>query len=185
MADVAQLVEQSIRNRQVIGSSPIVGSSIPVALLHPALVFSFPLHESCTRVTPLGAWSASRLRSSQLRSSRDRTVGCFPGTLAGLSANSVTKALRFPHFAEISSCYLRLMFRIIFCTGTKQSVLPKGHEWKDTIDQTFCGSFALQLGSWQAGKKPVCCPQRMPIRFLTSCKSRNCVTFAPSACALP
>jgi hypothetical protein len=25
-ADVAQLVEQSIRNRQVIGSSPIVGS---------------------------------------------------------------------------------------------------------------------------------------------------------------
>ena len=26
-ADVAQLVEQSIRNRQVIGSSPIVGSS--------------------------------------------------------------------------------------------------------------------------------------------------------------
>jgi hypothetical protein len=30
-ADVAQLVEQPIRNRQVIGSSPIVGS-IPVAL---------------------------------------------------------------------------------------------------------------------------------------------------------
>jgi hypothetical protein len=27
-ADVAQLVEQSIRNRQVIGSSPIVGSRI-------------------------------------------------------------------------------------------------------------------------------------------------------------
>jgi hypothetical protein len=27
-ADVAQLVEQSIRNRQVIGSSPIVGSNI-------------------------------------------------------------------------------------------------------------------------------------------------------------
>ena len=26
-ADVAQLVEQSIRNRQVIGSSPIVGSN--------------------------------------------------------------------------------------------------------------------------------------------------------------
>jgi hypothetical protein len=26
-ADVAQLVEQSIRNRQVIGSNPIVGSS--------------------------------------------------------------------------------------------------------------------------------------------------------------
>jgi hypothetical protein len=28
MADVAQLVEQSIRNRQVIGSSPIVGSIV-------------------------------------------------------------------------------------------------------------------------------------------------------------
>ena len=27
-ADVAQLVEQSIRNRQVIGSSPIVGSRV-------------------------------------------------------------------------------------------------------------------------------------------------------------
>ena len=27
-ADVAQLVEQPIRNRQVIGSSPIVGSSL-------------------------------------------------------------------------------------------------------------------------------------------------------------
>src|ERR1700681_1978073 len=31
-ADVAQLVEQSIRNRQVIGSSPIVGSIIFVPL---------------------------------------------------------------------------------------------------------------------------------------------------------
>jgi hypothetical protein len=30
-ADVAQLVEQPIRNRQVIGSSPIVGSSFPSA----------------------------------------------------------------------------------------------------------------------------------------------------------
>ena len=28
-ADVAQLVEQLIRNQQVIGSSPIVGSSFP------------------------------------------------------------------------------------------------------------------------------------------------------------
>jgi hypothetical protein len=30
-ADVAQLVEQSIRNRQVIGSSPIVGSILSTA----------------------------------------------------------------------------------------------------------------------------------------------------------
>jgi hypothetical protein len=37
LADVAQLVEQSIRNRQVIGSSPIVGSKFFVAALHPAL----------------------------------------------------------------------------------------------------------------------------------------------------
>jgi hypothetical protein len=28
-ADVAQLVEQLIRNQQVIGSSPIVGSNLP------------------------------------------------------------------------------------------------------------------------------------------------------------
>jgi hypothetical protein len=35
-ADVAQLVEQPIRNRQVIGSSPIVGSSLSItyAFLH-------------------------------------------------------------------------------------------------------------------------------------------------------
>ena len=33
-ADVAQLVEQSIRNRQVIGSSPIVGSSKSLRILY-------------------------------------------------------------------------------------------------------------------------------------------------------
>ena len=33
-ADVAQLVEQSIRNRQVIGSSPIVGSSKFLRFIH-------------------------------------------------------------------------------------------------------------------------------------------------------
>jgi hypothetical protein len=42
MADVAQLVEQSIRNRQVIGSSPIVGSIIPVALATTRFAFFFP-----------------------------------------------------------------------------------------------------------------------------------------------
>ena len=40
-ADVAQLVEQSIRNRQVIGSSPIVGSSV---LLSPPLGLCKPTH---------------------------------------------------------------------------------------------------------------------------------------------
>ena len=33
-ADVAQLVEQSIRNRQVIGSSPIVGSTKFLPVIH-------------------------------------------------------------------------------------------------------------------------------------------------------
>ena len=33
-ADVAQLVEQSIRNRQVIGSSPIVGSTKFLRVIH-------------------------------------------------------------------------------------------------------------------------------------------------------
>ena len=32
-ADVAQLVEQPIRNRQVIGSSPIVGSILSITYL--------------------------------------------------------------------------------------------------------------------------------------------------------
>ena len=46
-ADVAQLVEQSIRNRQVIGSSPIVGSTkfLPVMYLPPLWRGSaFPRH---------------------------------------------------------------------------------------------------------------------------------------------
>jgi uncharacterized protein YlxW (UPF0749 family) len=44
LADVAQLVEQSIRNRQVIGSSPIVGSivSITCAYSHCAKNSVFP-----------------------------------------------------------------------------------------------------------------------------------------------
>ncbi len=33
-ADVAQLVEQPIRNRQVTGSSPVVGSSESFSLVH-------------------------------------------------------------------------------------------------------------------------------------------------------
>jgi hypothetical protein len=60
-ADVAQLVEQSIRNRQVIGSSPIVGS---IALCRFAAnrfrFFSIPA-EFRTCCTPLAAWSGSRL----------------------------------------------------------------------------------------------------------------------------
>ena len=53
-ADVAQLVEQSIRNRQVIGSSPIVGSTFSITyrqsvhlLLHNCCTFEFffePFH---------------------------------------------------------------------------------------------------------------------------------------------
>ena len=44
-ADVAQLVEQSIRNRQVIGSSPIVGSSKPLRILHFTTCLTFPIFE--------------------------------------------------------------------------------------------------------------------------------------------
>ena len=47
MADVAQLVEQSIRNRQVIGSSPIVGSiSLSLRSKPPGIFVSlkFSLH---------------------------------------------------------------------------------------------------------------------------------------------
>jgi hypothetical protein len=39
-ADVAQLVEQSIRNRQVIGSSPIVGSILSITYSHPHCTLS-------------------------------------------------------------------------------------------------------------------------------------------------
>ena len=62
-ADVAQLVEQLIRNQQVIGSSPIVGSikthsfePFPFLVPAPSLVPSYPLLFSriaCDRVSPL------------------------------------------------------------------------------------------------------------------------------------
>jgi hypothetical protein len=63
-ADVAQLVEQSIRNRQVIGSSPIVGSIFYVALLHPALARSYRnkiphLWHAARRVVGLAAYLIS------------------------------------------------------------------------------------------------------------------------------
>jgi hypothetical protein len=50
-ADVAQLVEQPIRNRQVSGSSPLVGSILSVtyrhSLLHSQLIVTWiPLIES-------------------------------------------------------------------------------------------------------------------------------------------
>ena len=44
-ADVAQLVEQSIRNRQVIGSSPIVGSIFSIAYRQSV---HHLLHNCCT-----------------------------------------------------------------------------------------------------------------------------------------
>lgn len=44
-ADVAQLVEQSIRNRQVIGSSPIVGSIFSIAYRQSV---HHLLHRCCT-----------------------------------------------------------------------------------------------------------------------------------------
>ena len=55
-ADVAQLVEQSIRNRQVIGSSPIVGSTkfLPVMHLAAAVAaITFVCVVNCVVTAPL------------------------------------------------------------------------------------------------------------------------------------
>jgi hypothetical protein len=182
-ADVAQLVEQSIRNRQVIGSSPIVGSiSLSLRSKPPgifvSLKFAFaPVARRSAHGRPRGVSPMILAIGARQCRAEKRSMGRFGAEL--------TKGMSFPHFAEISSCYFCLVFRIIFCTRKKRLRTSKGHEWKDTIDQTFCGSFALQLGSWQAGKKPVCCPQQIPIPFLTSCKSKSCAISAPSACVLP
>jgi hypothetical protein len=59
-ADVAQLVEQLIRNQQVIGSSPIVGSIlnasafaflVPAPSLVPAYPLFFPLYRLRSMLT--------------------------------------------------------------------------------------------------------------------------------------
>jgi hypothetical protein len=55
-ADVAQLVEQSIRNRQVIGSSPIVGSSKFLRFMHLAAALAaitFVCVVNCVVTVPL------------------------------------------------------------------------------------------------------------------------------------
>ena len=55
-ADVAQLVEQSIRNRQVIGSSPIVGSIKFLRFIHLAAVLAaitFVCVVNCVVTVPL------------------------------------------------------------------------------------------------------------------------------------
>src|SRR6185312_418963 len=57
-ADVAQLVEQSIRNRQVIGSSPIVGSIVSVAPLQHRL--EFPFRPTRSFDAPVAAGSARK-----------------------------------------------------------------------------------------------------------------------------
>ena len=58
-ADVAQLVEQPIRNRQVIGSSPIVGSSLfrslPISSPKPVAQV---LHKQS--LLPIVSWPRSR-----------------------------------------------------------------------------------------------------------------------------
>ena len=61
-ADVAQLVEQSIRNRQVSGSIPLVGSIVFVASLHTALRFSILEELSC-----LTAAGSARVRPRPCR----------------------------------------------------------------------------------------------------------------------
>lgn len=67
-ADVAQLVEQPIRNRQVIGSSPIVGSSFSEAYrsVHRNLLYM----QSSVRA----ASSRESLTGLSVSSSRTRTV---------------------------------------------------------------------------------------------------------------
>ena len=55
-ADVAQLVEQSIRNRQVIGSSPIVGSTKFLRFMHLAAALAaitFVCVVNCVVTVPL------------------------------------------------------------------------------------------------------------------------------------
>jgi hypothetical protein len=52
-ADVAQLVEQSIRNRQVIGSSPIVGSSKLLSVIQLAAVLAAAGDRACRIGTPI------------------------------------------------------------------------------------------------------------------------------------
>jgi hypothetical protein len=64
MADVAQLVEQSIRNRQVIGSSPIVGSNSLSLRSKPPRVIPFHrriphLWHAVRRVVGLAAYLTS------------------------------------------------------------------------------------------------------------------------------
>ena len=57
-ADVAQLVEQSIRNRQVIGSSPIVGSTKFLRFMHLAAALAaitFVCVVNCVVTVPLSS----------------------------------------------------------------------------------------------------------------------------------
>jgi hypothetical protein len=63
------LVEQSIRNRQVIGSSPIVGSIVSVASLHtaddfPRFEFVLLLKQRARRVVGLALFSVASLHTA-------------------------------------------------------------------------------------------------------------------------
>jgi hypothetical protein len=73
-ADVAQLVEQPIRNRQVSGSSPLVGSSLSITYL------PVSLH--------LGFGETRRLALEAIRFCR------YPGARIGLRSRSRPRTLR-------------------------------------------------------------------------------------------
>src|ERR1700733_11789018 len=98
-ADVAQLVEQPIRNRQVIGSSPIVGS-----ILFKSLRISSPrpathlVHELF--LLPVASWRPSplaRKRGLSLRTN-NRREPIYRGANRGLA------------FALIESCDLARVY---------------------------------------------------------------------------
>ena len=69
LAGVAQLVEQSIRNRQVIGSSPIVGSTIGSPLGERLKFRSdrrLPFNSRPIAIWPVGSESLSRSSSNAI-----------------------------------------------------------------------------------------------------------------------
>jgi hypothetical protein len=75
-ADVAQLVEQSIRNRQVIGSSPIVGSSKSLRILHFAVAPAATVFECVVNCVVATLHMTLSLFRPSIASLRGSSSGC-------------------------------------------------------------------------------------------------------------